>query len=129
MTLEELAREEDELRERVTALPPVIRRRYYSLEKQRLRDPDTYATLNWLFVCGLHHFYLGKLLLGVIDLGLMLLGITLLFIGYPLIGFAVLALVFAIEIPQLLNSQKIVYRFNNQVMRDTLRDIEHARDL
>ena len=57
--LEELEQEEDELRAQISALPDPERKRYYQQIKPRIRDPDTYAALNYSIVAGLHHFYLG----------------------------------------------------------------------
>ena len=59
---EALRLEENKLREQVAALSVEQKRKYYAQELKHIKDPDTYAALNWIFVMGLHHFYLGKLL-------------------------------------------------------------------
>ncbi|WP_281560308.1 TM2 domain-containing protein [Thalassomonas sp. RHCl1] len=120
MNMDELKQEEDALRERVTALPPEKRKAYYALEKKRIKDPDNYAVLNYFFVAGLHHFYLGKTLFGFLNLLGMLIG--LLFI--ETFGIFIFLAIIVIELPQLFRSQRIVYQYNNNVMRQTLKDVE-----
>ena len=116
---DELVREEDELRSRVTALPPALRQEYYALEKKRIRDPDTYAVLNYFILGGLHHFYLGHHLFGVINFSTLLLGLILWSIG----GWVLVLLIVVIELPQLFRAQRIVHAFNNAVMRSCLNEI------
>ena len=65
---EALRLEENELRLRIAALSVEQKRLYYAQELQQIKDPDTYAALNWFFIAGLHHFYLGKWQKGVMNL-------------------------------------------------------------
>lgn len=123
---EALRLEENKLREQVAALSVEQKRKYYAQELKHIKDPDTYAALNWIFVMGLHHFYLGKWLRGLINLTLMLVGVLLYFSGmFTLIGAVLVALVFIIELPQLFNSEKIIYQYNNQLMRNILKQFKH----
>lgn len=121
---ENLRLEENELREQIASLSIEQKRQYYAQEVKHMKDPDTYAALNWICVMGLHHFYLGKWQRGLVNLTLMFIGILLYLSGtFPLIGIAVVAFVFVIELPQLFNSERIIYRYNNQLMRSILKQL------
>lgn len=121
MKNEDLRIEEDQLREQVALLSVEQKRQYYAQELQHIKDPDTYAALNWAFLAGLHHFYLGKWQRGILNLVLMLLGAILYFSHIlSFLGLALIVVVFVIELPQLFNSQKIIYQYNNQLMRRLL---------
>ncbi|AUJ72575.1 MULTISPECIES: membrane protein [Pseudoalteromonas] len=118
-----LREQEESLRNQVAQLSPEARKQYYQLEEQLVKDPDTYAVLNYFFAAGLHHFYLGKTARGVINLTLMLLGLVfILFYGWVL-----LILVCLIELPQLFNSQKIVRKYNIDVMREVLDELKDTQ--
>ncbi|MEQ2354327.1 TM2 domain-containing protein [Pseudoalteromonas piscicida] len=118
-----LREQEEALRNQVAQLSPAARKQYYQLEEQLVKDPDTYAVLNYFFAAGLHHFYLGKTARGVINLTLMLLGLVfILFYGWIL-----LILVCLIELPQLFNSQKIVRKYNIDVMREVLDELKDTQ--
>ncbi|MER2492024.1 TM2 domain-containing protein [Catenovulum sediminis] len=117
-----LRNEEEELRSQIARLSPEQKKKYYALENQRVKDPDTYAVLNYFFVTGLHHFYLGKNLHGAIDLAILAIGIlTIEYYGWVLI-----ILISLYEIPQLFRSQRILHQYNNQVMRDTLAEVNQT---
>ena len=81
LSADELSAEEDVLRSRVTALTPEQRKLYHQFEKHRIKDPDTYATLNYFLAGGLHHFYLGNYIFGGINFVLTLTGIIMWPIG------------------------------------------------
>jgi len=117
MTFDELKKEEDNLRQTVTELPAEQRKQYYEIEQALIKDPDTYAALNYFFVAGLHHFYLRRPLYGLLNLMAMLIA---LFNINTFGGFIIIALIL-IELPQLFRSQYIVQKYNNQMMRNTLR--------
>lgn len=112
--------QEERIRQRVQRLSDPQRRHFYQTYQQRLKDPDTYAALNWCCVAGLHNFYLGQWLAGLFDLSLMLLGILCLFFA-PLIGIGLLVLVTVIELPALFRSQIIIAHVNNQTALAILR--------
>ncbi|MBA1149184.1 TM2 domain-containing protein [Ectothiorhodospiraceae bacterium WFHF3C12] len=113
--------EEERLREAAAALPDDKRRTFYREVKRELKDPDTYAVLNWFFLVGLHHFYLRRWGRGVLDLGLVLLGIVLLVMQQLVAGVALILLVAIVELWALVRSQVIVQDWNNQVYRQALR--------
>lgn len=124
MTDDSLRQEEEQLREQISQLTAEQRKQYYVLEVEQVKDPDTYAVLNWAFLAGLHHFYLGKWLRGLFNLMLMLLGATLYFTAlFPLLGGALILLVFIIELPQLFNSENIIHSYNNQLMKALLKQV------
>ncbi|RJE76963.1 hypothetical protein BGP78_01570 [Pseudoalteromonas sp. MSK9-3] len=111
---------EDALRQSVSELPEDARKQYYQLELELIKDPDTYAVLNYFFAAGLHHFYLGKTLRGMINLVLMLIGLATL----SSIGIFVILLVIVIELPQLFRSQKIITEHNITVMEDVINELK-----
>lgn len=119
-----LRQEEEQLREQITLLNSEQKKCYYALEVAQVKDPDTYAALNWAFLAGLHHFYLGKWQRGLLNLVLMLIG-ALFYLSQlpPLLGAGIILLVFIIELPQLFNSQQIIHQYNNDVMKRLLKQV------
>lgn len=124
MNEKSLRQEEEQLREQITQLNSEQKKSYYALEVAQVKDPDTYAALNWAFLAGLHHFYLGKWQRGLLNLVLMLVGV-LFYLSQlpPLLGAGVILLVFIIELPQLFNSQQIIHQYNNDVMKRLLKQV------
>lgn len=100
MSSEQLRDEEEALRKQIRELTPEQRKEYFRLEGEQIKDPDTYAVLNWFVMAGLHHFYLGKTERGVINLCVMLFGLVLLPF-FPIIGIIVLLGIVIVELPQL----------------------------
>lgn len=123
LSMEELQQEEDELRKEITALPEDKRKEYYRLEDKRVKDPDTYAVLNYFFLAGLHHFYLGNDIKGILNAMAMLIGILL----FGMFGWVLIVIVLIVELPQLFRSQTIVQAHNNKVMRETLNEVRFGR--
>ncbi len=124
MTEEMLRQEEEALREQIYQLSAAQKKQYYALEVAQVKDPDTYAALNWAFVAGLHHFYLGRWLRGLFNIVLMISGVILYFATqWSLIGGSLVVFVFVIELPQLFNSEKIVHIHNNQLMKRLIKQV------
>lgn len=119
----EVEREENRLREAVTALSPDTRKRYYEKLRGRTKDPDTYATLNWFLLAGVHHFYLGKMARGAVNLVVFTVGFILFFLMPPL-GIAIIAAIFIVELWALFRSQIIVRDHNNRVSAAVLQELE-----
>jgi len=120
----ELNLEETELREQVSLLTPAQHEIYLQMEQSLRKHPGTYATLNWFFLLGLHHFYLRRWPRGIIDLLLSSIALYILFTtDSPAYGGALLLAVAIIEVPQLLNYEHLVHSHNNQMMRRCLRRI------
>lgn len=121
-TMQELSDREEHLREQIRQFSDEQRKHYYRLERQQLKDPDTYAVLNYFFIAGLHHFYLGRTNRGLINIALMVVGLLLLPLFAPL-GVILLVTVFIVELPQLFKSQRIVYAHNLDLMDDILETV------
>ena len=51
---EDVANREEAIRQRVGSLEPSLRKTYYQRVGKQIRDPDTYAVLNYFFLAGLH---------------------------------------------------------------------------
>jgi TM2 domain-containing membrane protein YozV len=116
---------EEQLRKEINVLPDKYKKEFYHISKQRIKDPDTYAVLNFFFPAGLHHFYLGRWLRGIFDFLSLVIGISLLFNNTTLIiGLGFLCVVFGFELHALFQSQLIVQHYNNQIMADSLEEIK-----
>jgi TM2 domain-containing membrane protein YozV len=120
---EQVVEAEERLRESVRALPDDKRFAFFKEAGLRLKDPDTYAALNYLFIAGLHHFYLGKWLRGLLNIVIFLVGVVMLFTSLVVIGVLFIAAVTAVELYALFKSQAIVQAHNNKIMEQIYRDI------
>ena len=112
---------EERIRQQISALPDQDRSRLYKEAEKKLKDPDTYATLNYFFIAGLHYFYLGKWGAGILAIALFWTGIALLFTDAMWLGIALIAGVTLVEFYELFKSQLIVQEHNNQVLEDLYR--------
>jgi len=115
--------EEEALRLEIAALPAEKRKQFYATAKQQLKDPDTFAVLNYLFVTGLHHFYLGHWLRGAFNLFVFIIGISFIAAGLWPFGLGIIVLISLFEVYALFRSQVIVQDYNNHVMRNTLQNL------
>ena len=118
---EEVEAEEESLRKAIRELSEDRRAEFYRQAGKTVKDPDTYAALNWFFIAGLHHFYLGRWQLGLLDLGALVIAISCFSAGLIWAGVAVLVVVYSWELWQLFRSQIIVQDWNNRLYRDLLR--------
>jgi len=122
---EEVSKEENNLRNEIQKLSDENKKIFYSKIEKEIKDPDTYAVLNWLFIAGLHHFYLKKWLNGTINLTVFLVGFILFlsdnntFFG---IGVGMLLSLFIVELIQLFKSQLILQDYNNIVTKRLLNE-------
>ena len=123
LTQDEVDKEEENLRQQINQLSDDKRKTFYNIVKRRIKDPDTYATLNWFFITGIHHFYLGKWINGIVDLLILIVGIGLIFSGLPLIGISLVVFISIIEFWALFRSQIIIQDWNNKIYKDTLREL------
>jgi TM2 domain-containing membrane protein YozV len=117
---QQIEAEEEQLRQRADALPAAERQAFYQQLTRELRDPDTYATLNWCFLAGLHHFYLGQWLRGGFNLAVFIIGVLLLFGGAVWLGLALIVAISVVELWALFRAQIIIQNWNNQIMRRLL---------
>ena len=115
--------EEDAIRDALAELGPEQRKAYYRLSENRIKDPDTYATVNYFLVCGLHHFYLGRWLRGAINLIAFVVGAVFLFTPTLIVGVIIIAAIVAVELPALFMSQSIVRDYNNKQARQILDEL------
>lgn len=116
--------EEEAIRLRVRDLPDEQRREYHERLRRALKDPDTYATLNYFFLTGIHHMYLDKYGRGVLNLAVLLVGLACIFSGMPFIGMLIIGFILAVELMALFRSQVVVANHNNQVMKSILEELE-----
>ncbi len=107
---------EEAIRTLVRQLPDDKRQQFFALAEQQLKDPDTYAVLNYLFIAGMHHFYLGNWQQGVINLIIFTLGLLMLLTGHVVIGALLILAISILELPALFNVQAIVKKYNNALM-------------
>jgi len=113
---ETIQEDEERIRKWVRELPDDKRLQFFQQTEQALKDPDTYAALNYLFIAGLHHFYLGKWLRGFINLSIFITGAVLLFTQFTAAGLLLLIGITVIELKDLFYSQLVVQDYNNGVM-------------
>jgi hypothetical protein len=122
---EEVKVREESLRARLRALTDAERLAYHRRCSPLLKDPDTYAVLDWLFLAGLHHYYLGRHAAGTLNLLVMLAGLALLFVQ-PWLGAGLILLVFVAELPALFRSQTVVADHNVRLGEQVLRELGHG---
>lgn len=120
---DEVEQQEEALRKEIMMLSDESKIIFYSTVKKKIKDPDTYAALNWFFVAGLHHFYLGKWIRGLFDLITFILGLALIIAGHVEIGLALIFVISIIELWALFRSQIIIQDLNNQTYRNELRKV------
>ena len=125
MDADQVAAEEEALRSRIQQLDAQQKKRFFNAVEKQIKDPDTYAVLNYLLLAGLHHFYLGKWTRGLINLVVFVVGALSVVIGFSFIGALLIAMILLLELPALFRSQLIVADFNNKVMARHLDDITH----
>jgi len=118
---EEVEREEERLRALARELSDEDRKAFFEAFSKRVKDPDTYAVLNWFFPVGIHHFYLRRWARGLADIGLMLAGIALIAGGAIPLGVLLIGMVVVWELWALFRSQVIVQDWNNRTFRELLK--------
>lgn len=124
LNLDAVKEKEESLRIKINTLPEVKRKEFFLKVKDEIKDPDTYATLNWFFIAGIHHFYLGKWLNGIIDLFVFIIGIILIIINYTEIGISLILIISVIELWALFRSQLIIQDWNNQIYERVFNSIK-----
>ena len=120
---DETLEEEERLRKVIRALPDDKRFAFYKEAEKQLKDPDTYAALNYLFIAGLHHFYLGKWIRGFFNITVFLAGTVMLFTPLAIAGVLLIIIITVIEFYALFKSQTIVQVYNNCVSEKIYRQI------
>jgi TM2 domain-containing membrane protein YozV len=120
-TKEAIQEEEEHIRKLVRELPDEKRLLFFQQAEKELKDPDTYAALNALFVAGLHHFYLGQWVRGAINLFIFVAGMVFLFAGHVAVGIGLLIAISLVELKALFAAQIVVQDYNNAVMEKIYR--------
>ena len=120
----EVEEREERIRKKVRELPDDIRLTFFRESERKLKDPDTYATLNYIFIAGLHHFYLGKWIRGLINIFVFWVGVVFLFTAYTSIGILFILAISVAELYALFYSQVLVQDHNNTVMEGIYEQIE-----
>ena len=115
--------EEERIRQWVRELPDDKRLAFFKQAEKSLKEPDTYATLNCLFIAGLHHFYLGKWIRGSINLLIFVAGVLCIFTGLTGLGILILIAISAVELKALFKAQLVIQDYNNGVMQAIYREI------
>ena len=115
--------EEERIRQWVRELPDDKKLAFFKQAEKSLKDPDTYATLNYLFIAGLHHFYLGKWIRGSINLLIFVAGVLCIFTGLTGLGILILIAISAVELKALFKAQLVIQDYNNGVMQAIYREI------
>lgn len=122
---DEVQAHEEALRTRIRALPDAQRSAFFHALEPKLKDPDTYAALNYLFIAGLHHFYLGKWLRGLCNITIFIVGILLLWTPLAAVGVLIILGITAAELYALFRAQTMVQAHNNDVMEQLYQHMQH----
>ena len=123
---QEVEEKEDKLRLSVRELEDSERMNFHKALSDRMKDPDTYAVLNFFFITGIHHFYLENHAQGLINLIGFVLGLLLLLGGLDgpwEAGISLIVFIIVIELPALFRSQIIVKNYNNLLSSHILTDM------
>ncbi|MFV0488989.1 MAG: hypothetical protein ACK5NL_17620 [Vibrio fluvialis] len=121
-SIDQLEENEELLRKQVNLLPEVQKKEFYNRQSKKIKDPDTYAALNWFFLGGIHHCYLEKYVLFALELTLLSISIVGLALGHSS-AFLILGLLVIYELPQLFFSQKIARQHNYKMSCEIFNDV------
>ena len=115
---------EESLRLSVRGLDDDDKKLFHQKFSEDLRDPDTYAVLNFFFVAGLHHFYLGKNLRGLVNIIVFSVGVVSIFLNFAGLGLTLIIAIVLIELPALFRAQLLVSHYNNELSDRLLQQIK-----
>jgi hypothetical protein len=115
--------QEEQIRRQVRELADTQRKEYYRQVSDKIKDPDTYATLNYIVIAGLHHFYLGKWLLGLMNISVFTLGAICFYVNQIELGVAFVLGIILFELYELFRSQIIVKNHNNILSQEILAEV------
>lgn len=115
--------QQEQIRRQVRELPDEDRAAYYKLAEKQIKDQDTYATLNYIFIAGLHHFYLGKWQLGLMNISIFWAGVGCFFLGFVEVSIALILGIVAFEVYELFRSEVIVENHNNEISQRLINQI------
>lgn len=124
-----VSQQEEEIRVQIRELSDDQKQQFYKIVNKKIKDPDTYAALNYSFFFGLHHFYLGRYLRWVVEFTLAIMAIAMLFNSATLpVGILFLVAVSISEIYDLFRSEVIIQDFNNLLMKKVLEQFKAPHD-
>lgn len=112
--------QQDQIRRQIREMPDDLRRTYYKLAEKKIKDPDTYAALNYIFIAGLHHFYLGKWSLGIINIVVFWGGVACILLKFIEVGIALIIGIILFELFELFRSQILVQHHNNLISQEII---------
>lgn len=115
--------QEEQIRRQVRALTDEQRQQFYNVSADKIKDPDSYATLNYIVIAGLHHFYIGKWGFGLLNITIFTLGAIFLYLNNVEVGVTLILGIVIFELYELMRSQVIVKHHNNQVSLEILDEI------
>ncbi|GGB17355.1 hypothetical protein [Agarivorans gilvus] len=121
-----LEQQQEQLRQQINRLSAEQRKQFYQAWEKQVKDPDSYAVLNYLLLAGLHHFYLHKWLRGAVNLLVSLVALLLLLFGVWSLGLCLLVAISLIELPALFRANLQVLAYNNQKMQQLLEQVQHS---
>ncbi|QMV15979.1 hypothetical protein [Vibrio spartinae] len=124
---EQLEAREEQLREQINALSDAERKTFYHEQSKLIKDPDNYAVLNYFFLGGVHHLYLGRYKRFFAELILLIIAILSFILGGNGLGIVILIALCGYELPQLFLSQKIVRQYNEAISRELYEQIANTR--
>jgi TM2 domain-containing membrane protein YozV len=120
LNTESVSAHEEQIRLRVRKLDDPQRKIYYAQFKREMKDPDTYAVLNYFFLTGLHHMYLGQYVRGAANLVTLIFGIGLVIVGATIVGSLLIGFILLVELLALFRAQVVVANHNNLVSESIL---------
>ena len=120
LNTEAVSAHEEKIRLQVRELDDSQRKFYHGQFKREMKDPDTYAVLNYFFLAGLHHMYLGEYVRGAANLVMLIFGIGLLIVGATIVGSLLIGFILVVELMALFRAQVVVANHNNLVSESIL---------
>ena len=111
---EQISLEEDRLRSEVAKLNDSQRAQFYRELSKHIKDPDTYAALNYVFFLGIHHAYLGRWMAFIIHTT-FIAAIIIGFVKGKAFASSLLFFLVVYDFYELFMSQRIVADANNRV--------------
>jgi TM2 domain-containing membrane protein YozV len=126
--MSDLNKQADEIRDQVFALPNEKQKIYYQKELEQVRDPDTYAALNYAFVLGLHHLYLGKYVTFLVEMVILIVGVFL--ATFPefsvqfIVGVIFMSYIGIKGVYELFRSEQKIMQYNLSKMNKILEDVK-----
>ncbi|MFS1429068.1 hypothetical protein LMH73_018460 [Vibrio splendidus] len=125
-SIEEIESKEDSLADMIRILSHEQREAYYTRLASEVKDPDTYASLNYFFILGLHHLYLGKSETFAVETSALLFSIMLISTDITALGIMGAISLIAIagyQMSQLFLSQRMVRKHNYETSISIYLDI------